>query len=157
MPKGASSSFLALADRLRELSEPREIVAATVEMLGRYFAVSRVGFGEICAGGETVIYETDYADGVAHLIGTFPLDAFGRDNIAELRRGITTIYADVTTDPRTSDADFAAIETRSAMAVPLIREGRLRAALYLNHRDVREDARGGRARPGLRSPHLGLA
>ena len=130
--------FLSLADRLRQLSEAREIVAATVEFLGRHLSVSRVGFGEVSADGETVSYEKDYADGVAHLIGTFPLVAFGEKNVADLKRGLTTTYADVTADPRTRDADFAAIETRSAMAVPLIRDGRLRAALYLNHRHVRE-------------------
>ncbi|MDQ3558909.1 MAG: PAS domain-containing protein [Pseudomonadota bacterium] len=130
--------FLSLADRLRELSASREIVAVAVEMLGRHLGVSRVGYGEVCADGETIVYQTDYADGVAHLVGSFPIDAFGRENIAELRRGLTTTYADVTADPRTSEADFAAIETCSAMAVPLVREGRLRAALYLNHRDVRE-------------------
>ena len=130
--------FHSLADRLRELSKPREIVAATVEVLGRHLGVSRVGFGEVRADDETIVYETDYADGVEHLIGSYQISTFGRGNIAELRRGFTTTYADLTSDPRTSDADFAAIETRAAMAVPLVRDGRLRAVLYLNHRDVRE-------------------
>ena len=70
-------------------------------------------------------------------LAPFPMNAFGRDNIAELRRGLTTVYDDVTKDARTLDADFGAIETRAAAAVPLIRGGRLRAVLYLNHREVR--------------------
>ncbi len=130
--------FLTLADRLSEVSKPREIVVAAVEALGRHLGVSRVGYGEVSADGETVLYETDYVDGVAHLVGSLSVNAFGRGNIAELRQGRTTAYADLTADSRTSDADFAAIETRSAMAVPLIREQRLRAVLYLNHRNIRE-------------------
>ena len=130
--------FLGLADQLRALSDPRDIVATTVALLGKHMHVSRVGFGEVSEDGHTVTYETDYVDGVGHLLGTFPLDAFGLANIAELKSGRTTAYADVTADPKTIDADFAAIETRSAMAVPLIRDGHLRAALYVNHRDVRE-------------------
>ena len=129
--------FLSLADRLRNLAEPRAVIAAAVEMLGRHLKVSRAGFGVVSEDQESVTYETDYVDGVAHLVGTFPLSLFGPDNIAELKRGATTKYADVSADFRTVDANFAAIETRAAMAVPLIREGRLRAALYLNHRDVR--------------------
>ena len=129
--------LLTLADRIRDLIDPREIVATSVEVLGRHFGVSRVGFGEVTDDGETVVYETDYVDGVEHLVGAFPMHAFGRDNIAELRRGLTTVYDDVTKDVRTLDADFGAIETRAAAAVPLIRGGRLRAVLYLHHREVR--------------------
>ncbi len=129
--------FLTLADRLRELSDAREIAGAVAEVLGRHLDVSRAGYGEISSDGETVTFETSYANSVAPLVGTFALSAFGRDNVAELRRGITKVYADVSADPRMRDADFAARQTRAAMAVPLIREGRLRAALYLNHREVR--------------------
>ena len=129
--------LLTLADRLRDLSEPLDIEAAATELLGRYLGVSRVGYGEISAGGAMVTLEACYADGVAPLVGTFPTEAYGRGNVAELRRGVTTILADVTADPRTSDADFAAIETRSAIGVPLIRGGQWRAVLYVNHRELR--------------------
>ena len=130
--------FLALADRMGALSDSREMAGAAAEVIGRHLKVSRAGYGEVSADGETVAFETGYGEGVAPLVGAFPLEAFGVGNIDELRRGNTTIYADVAADPRTSDTDFAAIETRAAVAVPLIREGRLRAAFYLNHREVRE-------------------
>ena len=130
--------FLKLSDCLGGLSDPREIVAASVEQLGLHLGVSRVGYAEVAPEGDPFTFETDYTDGVAHLVGSYPGATFGRDNIAELRRGLTTVFTDVTTDPRTSDADFAAIETRGAMAVPLIRDGRLSAVLYVNHREVRE-------------------
>ena len=129
--------FYTLADRLRTHSSPREIVAETVELLGRHLQVSRVGFGEVAEDDQTVVYETDYAQGVAHLIGSFQIEDFGKQNIAALRRGETTRYPDLTLDPRTNDADWAAIETRAAMAVPLIRKRRLKALLYVNHRAVR--------------------
>ena len=130
--------FLKLTDRLRALSDPRDIVAAAVEQLGRHLGVSRAGYAEVAPEGDPFTFVTDYVDGVAHLVGSFPGVTFGRDNIADLRRGLTTVYPDVTADPRTSDADFAAIETRAGMAAPLIRDGRLSAVLYINHREVRE-------------------
>ena len=132
--------LISLNDRVQDVQSPREIVAATVELLGRHLKVSRVGYGEVSADGETIVFETDYASGVANLVGMFPIDAFGRNNIAELKQGLTTVYRDLSSDPRTREADFdfAAIEARAAMAVPLIREGNLRAALYLNHYEVRD-------------------
>ena len=136
--KKTEALFIALKDRLHLLSSPTEIIKVTVEMLGQHLGVSRVGFGKMESDDQTITYEIDYADGVNHLIGKFPVDSFGRANIASLRGGETTVYADLTMDPRTQDADWSMIETRSAMAVPLVRENRLKAVLYLNHYDIRE-------------------
>ena len=130
--------FIDLADRTRLMDDPRAIVRIAVDLLGQHLGVSRVGFGELTPDEQHVNYETCYSDGVPSLIGMFPVEAFGRDNIAALRAGRTAVYADVRLEPLTQDADFAAIETRAAMAVPLVREGRLRAALYVNHKDARE-------------------
>ncbi|WP_198283313.1 PAS domain-containing protein [Sphingomonas sp. PAMC 26617] len=129
--------FLELADRTRLLDEPREIVRTAVELLGKHLGVSRVGFGELTPDERHVVYEVDYTDGVENLIGTYPVEAFGVGNVADLRAGRTTAYADVTLDPRTRDADFTTIETRAAMAVPLVRGGRLLAGIYVNHKDPR--------------------
>ncbi len=129
---------LLLSDRLAQLSDPREIVTAAVEVLGRQLGVTRVGFGEMLEDDRTILFETDYVDGVEHLIGSFPIVNFGRENMADLARGLTTIYPDVTADPRTNDVDWSAIDTRAAMAVPYIRDGRLSTLLYVNHREVRE-------------------
>ena len=90
--------FLELADRTRLLDEPREIVRAAVELLGKHLGASRVGFGELTADEKYVIYEVDYTDGVETLIGTYPVETFGVGNVADLRAGRTTIYADVTLD-----------------------------------------------------------
>ncbi|MBC7685536.1 MAG: hypothetical protein H7176_09950, partial [Bdellovibrionales bacterium] len=74
--------FIALKDRLHMLSSPTEIIKVTVEMLGQHLGVSRVGFGKMESDDQTITYEIDYADGVDHLIGKFPVDSFGRANIA---------------------------------------------------------------------------
>ena len=127
----------ALSDRLKEISNPREIAEAAVEMLGGHLNVSRVGFGEFGADDMIVTFETGFAVGVELLVGSFPADNFGRGNVVDLRRGLTVAYSNVTADARTNDADWASIDTRSAMGVPLVRDGRLSAVLYVNHRDVR--------------------
>lgn len=129
---------LLLSDRLKNISDPRETVRTAAELLGRHLGVIRVGFGEIDADDVTVKFETSFADGVDPLIGSFPADNFGRGNVVELRRGLTVAYSDVTADARMSDADWASLDTRSAMGVPLIRDGRLSAILYVNDRNVRQ-------------------
>ena len=126
-----------LADRLRTLSTPREIINQTVELLGRHLQVSRVGFGEVSEDGAAIVYETDYVQGVAPLLGSFSIENFGVQNIAALRRGETTQYSDLSLLPRTADPDWSLSEARAAMAVPLIRHQRLKAILHVSHRDVR--------------------
>ncbi len=133
--------FLTLADRVRPLADPRAIIAATVDVLGRHLRVNRVGFGEVDSATRTLRYATDYVDGADRLAGTYPLDDFGNGNIAELEAGETTVYRDMLVDPRTRDAR-AAITTRAAIAVPLVRDGTLRAILSvanLEPRDWRTD------------------
>ncbi len=130
--------FLTLADRVRRLSDPRAIVQATVEVLGHHLGVSRVGFAEVDAAARTITFDTDYTDGVDRLSGTVPLDAFGRQNIAQLMAGETNVAADVTVDSRSRGVDLAAMQARAVVAVPLVRDGMLRAVLYVHHHMVRE-------------------
>ena len=129
--------FLTLADRVRALSDPRAIIAATVEVLGRHLRVNRAGFGEVDAAARTISYAADYTDGADPLAGPYRLEGFGRGNLAELESGETTVYSDMRVDPRTWDAKPPSA-TRAAIAVPLVRDGILRAILSVADLDVRE-------------------
>jgi PAS domain S-box-containing protein len=129
--------LLALADQMQSLTEPRAIMAAAVEALGRHLCASRVGYGQVQPDDETIVLETSYADGVKPLTGTFPLNSFGAQNIARQRQGLTVLCDDVTADPSHNPATWAAIETHSFVSVPLVRDGRFRAALYINQHDAR--------------------
>jgi PAS domain S-box-containing protein len=63
--------LLALGDRLRGLSDPEEVKAATSEALGRHVGAARAGYGEVDAAGEVVAVERDWTAGgdVASLAG----------------------------------------------------------------------------------------
>ena len=130
--------FLSLADRVRALSDPRAITRATAEALGRHLGVGRVGFAEIDDTAGTVTYDNEFADGLVPLTGSFPIAGYGRSNIEDLRAGETKVFGDIVNDPRVAGTDFAAMGSRAAVAVPLVRDGRLRAALYVNHHSARE-------------------
>ncbi|MDO9711719.1 sensor histidine kinase [Paracraurococcus lichenis] len=125
---------LALAQRLRDLSEPQAVMEASVELLGRHLGANRVGYGEVQPDDATVILHTCWTDGVGPLQGAWPLDGFGRHSIAEQRRGLTQWSADLARDPDQDPALWAALETRAAASVPLIRGGRFAASLYVNFR-----------------------
>jgi signal transduction histidine kinase/CheY-like chemotaxis protein len=129
--------LLELSDRLRMLDDPRAVVAASVRALGTHLAVSRAGFATIRPDDETAVLDSDYADNVPPLQGEFPVLAFGAANIRGLQAGRTSVFDDVQNVPDMEGGALAPAEIRALLAVPLIREGRLHAVLYLNHRTPR--------------------
>ena len=126
--------LLALMDRLRQLAGPDDILASAVQALGDHLGASRVGYGHVQPDGETVVLETCYVNGVQTLSGSFPLDSFGAHNIERQRRGLTVAVDDVAADPRNNLKMWEAIETCAFVSVPLVREGALRATLFVNRR-----------------------
>jgi PAS domain S-box-containing protein len=126
-----------LGDALRPLGDPVRIIATATEAVGRYLGATRVGYGQVCADDQHIELKTNYTDGVTPVIGTFPLAEFGVHNIERHRRGETVVHEDITRDPSNDPATWAAIETRAFVSVPLIREGRFCASLFVNDRRPR--------------------
>ncbi|MCP8937453.1 PAS domain-containing protein [Alsobacter sp. SYSU M60028] len=129
------SFLLDVEERLREASHARAAMDVAVEALGRHLGAVRVGYSEVNADGQTIICETCYADGVAPILGTFRLDDFGAESIARQRAGATEAVSDILADSAQRHDTWVAIDTRAFVSVPLVREGRLQASLYVNHRN----------------------
>jgi len=125
-----------LEEALCDLADPRAIMAAAVETLGPHLGANRVGYSEVQADGETIVCETCYADGVKPLIGAFALSSFGPDRIARQRSGQTEVCDSIAAAPEKVHATWAAIETNAFVSVPLVRDGRFRASLYVNFREA---------------------
>ncbi|MDB5614884.1 MAG: hybrid sensor histidine kinase/response regulator, partial [Devosia sp.] len=127
---------LSLERKLRGLADPVEIMAAGAQALGQELSIARVGYGEIDPSGETVTVERDWTDGsIGSVSGRHRLDNFGPEIISELRAGRIMWVDDVNNDPRVgpSAEAFAAINTRAVLAVPLFKNRRFAAMLYLHH------------------------
>jgi hypothetical protein len=126
---------LKMANRLRGLMEPNEIIAAASEMLGRHLEAARVGYGEIDPPGKTVSVIRDWTDGASPSIAgqTTSLAGFGPAIVAELCSGNTLRIADIAADRRSAPyaKAYAAIGTRSMLVVPLIKDGRLTSILSI--------------------------
>ena len=127
---------LKLSAALRELTDPVAIMEAASALMGRHFAVGRVGYGEIDASGRYVSVERDWTDGsIASLAGeTRPLDSFGPAIIEQLREGKLLRLDDIAADPRAAPyaAGYASIGARAMIIVPIIEGDRLAAIFYLH-------------------------
>ncbi|MBV9078229.1 MAG: type II toxin-antitoxin system ParD family antitoxin, partial [Methylobacteriaceae bacterium] len=136
--------LLLLSDRLRSLSDPAAIIDAAQDTLGRFLGANRVGYGTVDDPDERLfLTERNWTDGsVPAREGIHDLARFGPQVLAALRRGRVLLLPDVASDPRScapeSLAAFAAIEARAAITAPLVKEGRLRAALYVHAREPRQ-------------------
>jgi PAS domain S-box-containing protein len=116
------SFLLVLGDRLREAMDAAEIAETTAEALGRQLGAARAGYGEVCDGGEALAFDTGWgAPGASPLSGRLPFAALGEAHIEDLRRGLTTVFE--------SDAEALTQGLATVVAVPLIRDGRLRGVL----------------------------
>ncbi|WP_243371470.1 PAS domain-containing sensor histidine kinase [Microvirga solisilvae] len=135
---------LELDQRLRYINDPREVMAATAEMLGRHMNASRVNYGYIedTPDGEIFVVERDWTDGKApSLVGRYPVESFGAPLVEVLRAGNTVCLHDAFDDQLTAGegiaATYAAIGARSGITVPLIKGGRIGAALLVHQVDPR--------------------
>ncbi len=126
---------IALEETIHHTADPRRIMETAVEALGRNLRANRVGYGEVLSDDMTVELDTCFADGVAPVRGSFPLDSFGQLSIARQRRGETQYCDDVLLDPGQDHATWAAIETRAFASVPFIRDGRFTASIYVNFKE----------------------
>ncbi len=131
-----------LSERVRDVSDPREVIRVATDMLGRHLGAGRVGFGELDDSDEHVTVAAEWTDGVMpSFAGRYRLDAFGGFVIGAFRRGETVRISDVLDDSRLSEpgvaAAFAAVGMRAGIAVPLIRTGRFVGALYAHTAEPR--------------------
>lgn len=135
----AHQTFLVrLTDTLRSIADASAMQEAACGLLGRELRVSRVGIAHMDTTGDTMTVRRDWCDGTApSVVGTWRADDFGPARAGALKRGETIAIADVVLDPRTAAPEVTAaygdIGTRAILAVPLMRDDRQVALLFLHH------------------------
>lgn len=133
--------LLEVADTLRPLSDPDDVLAAAARLLGERLGAARVGYAEVSEDGERMTICGDWcATGGASLTGrTFNLPAFGGDAVATLQSGEILVVGDIDADPRTAPAaaTWQAVGVRAILDVPLVRGGRLDAYVFATAREPR--------------------
>jgi PAS domain S-box-containing protein len=134
-----------LADRLRGLTEAQDLKAAAAAILGEYLGAGRVGFADVDEGADSVVVAGEWRRDEA--VPSLPSHATRLSDlpplaIAYLRTGEVLAIPDVHNLEQGSspeDADLGLrLEVRAVVTVPLVRDGRLRAMLFVHELEPRE-------------------
>ena len=114
---------LEIADKLRGLSEPRQITALASALLGEHLKLTRVIYAEVDTSGKTLRIGSEWNDGSGQGIAgaRFPIEKLGVAMAEGVQRGGPFWVSDVETDSRTAPqaAIYVSLRTRALMAVPL--------------------------------------
>ena len=126
------SYLLELSDALRPISDPLEAQAVAIRTLGERLQADRTYYVELDEDEGMFVVERDHVRrGVPSMVGRYPMQEF-RWLASVFGEGRPVIVADASTSPLIPDPDRAALESVQAgafIAVPLMKEGRPRAAL----------------------------
>ena len=134
----SSQAFqLELGDRIRQLSDPDDVIQTACELLGRKLNVSRVLYAEVDDDNGTAFIRSGWTvEGFASLAGgNRTMDDFGPQVVAELRAGKVVINEDVGKDHRTAEhaGSYETIGIRSGLMLPLVKAGKLQVILTIQH------------------------
>lgn len=126
--------LLALSDAIRPLLDPVAIQRAATHLLAEHLETARAFYGEAHDDGTFEVQSEHVRGDAPSVMGTYHLDDF-RPVGEVLRTGRTYVVDDVLASPdvgRDVGARFESYAVRSQVAVPLVKGGRLVAALMVN-------------------------
>ncbi|MBB3018642.1 PAS domain S-box-containing protein [Microvirga lupini] len=129
--------LLNLNDQLRSLEDPDAIMEATAKSLGRFLKVDCAGYGEVDEERGVILVEREWSEGAIGNEGrAYRLYDFLPTMMAELKQGRPIFVEDIRTDPRAVNpevqAAYSTINARAALAVPLLKNQKLTAVLYMH-------------------------
>jgi signal transduction histidine kinase len=131
--------LLRLSDALRPLSDPARVQERAARSLGEHLGANRCQYCEALGDEDTLLWGPGYETGVDHLEGLIRISDFD-PTILALFRAAKTLVIDDTGDASRGEphlAAFAAAQIKAALAVPLVKDGRLVAVLSLHHGGAR--------------------
>jgi PAS domain S-box-containing protein len=123
--------LLALWDELRTLKSPKCIMDAAAGALGRHLGVNQAGYGQVQADGEQILLESSFTDGVPALTGMQEMERMCPKQLARLQAGMTVVCPDMAGEAPDASG-WAAAHTGASISVPLVRDSRLTALLYIS-------------------------
>jgi PAS domain S-box-containing protein len=130
--------LLRLWDRLRTISEPREIMDVAVRAFGRHLGATRVGYGLVEPDQKTIHVSASYESGLAPLTGGIELSELGLSMLEPQRAGQTLVSPDLTTQDQLNQEVWQNLQVRALVSVPLVRDGRLAAILFVTQHTPRQ-------------------
>ncbi|MHA6718224.1 GAF domain-containing protein [Sphingomonas sp. RS6] len=131
------------SDRLRSETTPERVIAVTLESLAAHLGVTRVTHAETDGSGECFTVKAEWRDPrVCSILGNrFRIDSVGSEVTREWVSGRLVRYDAVASDARLSaDARerYGATDIQAFVSIPLVKDGRTRSALSIQHHRPRE-------------------
>jgi PAS domain S-box-containing protein len=132
--------LLDLGEGIRFAADADELLWAVAVALGEYMKASRCGFIEIDPEQERFTVQRDYHPHVTSLVGGYPFRLLSQSLITAAKAGQIVAIADVNSDERTAELfkHYPGPSVRGLVVTPLLRDGRLIAALIVADGDAHE-------------------
>lgn len=134
--------LLKLSDDLRPLSDPSEIQAGAMRVLGQHLGALRAQYYEVEADDEQVRLGGGYAEHQEEMVtDRILIDDFGLYVKADFRQGSTVVVSNTATDPRVSEKDARSYEVYGMgayVAVPLVKAGRFIVCIGVHNASPRD-------------------
>jgi len=134
--------LLDIADALKPMRDPEEIILVAAARLGRRIGGHQVVFAQIDEAQSTATITSEWNDGpMPSNIGAHRLADFGPAIIADLAAGNAVEIGDIAADPRTCAPDaqefFRARSIGAFISVPLVKEGKVVLVMSVHCRQPR--------------------
>ncbi|HEY1606493.1 MAG TPA: HWE histidine kinase domain-containing protein [Allosphingosinicella sp.] len=133
-----------LADRLRGLDDAEAVKQSASALLGPYLGASRTGFAEVDEARDLVAISREWLrdESIGSLVGSWSLaQGLGPEGLAYFRSGEVLALSDIRILPAAVPEQVAAWEeigVRALVAIPLVREGQLKALFYVHDSEPRD-------------------
>ncbi|HSE40637.1 MAG TPA: ATP-binding protein [Acidobacteriota bacterium] len=133
--------LLELSNKIREISEARELFRVVPRMVGEHLQLSRCFINEIDLKHGTATIHYDYFTGnLPSLVGTVELANYSQITKADIMAGKTILNCDTRNDPRTSalyETSYGPDQIGAYIAVPLMRNKQWVSTLWASVEFVR--------------------
>lgn len=126
--------LLELSDAIRPLADAGDVQSVAAEALGVRLGASRVGYAEDL-GGDSIAVTRNYVRGVPSIEGRYRYDDYGAELLASFRQGRIVVRPDIAADATLSAAEkaaHAALQLGATVNIPLLKDGVLRAVLFVH-------------------------
>ncbi|CAA9299355.1 MAG: Two-component system sensor histidine kinase [uncultured Gemmatimonadetes bacterium] len=136
------SEFLAeLGQALQPITDPGEVVATAVRMLGQHLRADRCAYAEVEDDEDHFVIPGYSTRGdTASIVGRYAMSAFGAETLRLMRADLPYVVDDMLADPRVTEGDRAAYEQtqiRAVISMPLHKAGRFVAGMAVHQRTPR--------------------
>ena len=129
-----------LDDAMRALSAARDIKSSAARVLGEYLRVERCTYATFTDDGDHYSVACDYANGLPSMAGEYYLGYFSADLRRTLQAGEPYVVDDCAGDPRLASEvrhSYAALGIGALISVPIVKAGRLEAAMSVHAKRAR--------------------